>query len=139
MLCFGIRIAKLLWIEDCQMVDGFSGFRFSGYVHCGLDVHWLAGLALEPSNPDDVANALYDGTLAVTMFAVGTRNENALYVTAFFICWPRYSLSSYRIRPSVEPVPQLAAHQFALNFAELLPRTVTLLSTALIRPFYYTI
>ena len=47
-------MAELFWIEDRQMVDGFSGFRFSGNVHHGLDVHWLAGLALEPSNPDDV-------------------------------------------------------------------------------------
>jgi hypothetical protein len=70
-------MAKLLWIEDCQMVDDFSGFKFSGDVHRGLDVHWLTGLALEPSNPDDVANVSYDGTIAVTMFAVGARNKNA--------------------------------------------------------------
>jgi len=42
-----------------------------------LDVHWLAGLVLEPSNLDDVANVSYDGTIAVTMFALGARNENA--------------------------------------------------------------
>jgi hypothetical protein len=65
------------WIEDRQMVDGFSRFRFFGNVHRGLDVHWLAGLALEPSNPEDVANVSYDGTIAVPMFAVGARNENA--------------------------------------------------------------
>ena len=59
------------------MVDGFSGFRFSEDFHRGLDVHWLAGLALEPSNPEDAANMSYDGTIAMTMFAVGARNENA--------------------------------------------------------------
>ena len=32
-------MAKLLWIEDRQRVDGFSEFRFSGDVHRGLDVH----------------------------------------------------------------------------------------------------
>jgi len=30
-------MAKLLWMEDRHVIDGFSGFRFSGDVHRGLE------------------------------------------------------------------------------------------------------